>query len=237
MRSSNRASCRSAAAVVLGMVFVALGVACGTQGRLAAADWPQWRGPNQDGVSLETSLLATWPEAGPAVLWRFPLGLGYSAVSVAGDRAVTMYGTPAGEFVVAIDAASGKPLWKVRSGDLFLNDSYGNGPRATPTINEGHIYALGGRGDLLCLDAATGKTVWALDLVKKFGGKVPEYGFSASPAIFGKLLVVDVGAEKGRSLAALDKATGEVLWTSLADKPGYATPIRRRSTACRRSSS
>ncbi len=208
------------------MVLVALGAAVGVQGPLGAADWPQWRGPKQDGVSLETGLLAKWPKAGPAELWRLPLGAGFSAVSVADNRALTMYGTPAGEFVVALDAASGKPLWKVRCGDLFLNDSYGNGPRATPTIDEGRVYALGGKGDLLCLEAATGKTVWALDLVKKFGGKIPEYGFSASPAVFGKLLVVNVGAEKGRSLAALDKTTGEVLWTSLADKPGYATPIR-----------
>jgi outer membrane protein assembly factor BamB len=208
------------------MVLVALGAAVGAQGRLWAADWPQWRGPTQDGVSLETGLLDKWPEGGPAELWRVPLGAGYSAVSVAGGRALTVYGTPAGEFVLAVDVASGKRLWKARSGDLFLSDSYGNGPRATPAIDEGRVYALGGMGNLLCLEAATGKTVWALDLLKKFGGKVPEYGFSASPAVFGKLLVVDVGAEKGRSLAALDKTTGEVLWTSLADKPGYATPIR-----------
>jgi outer membrane protein assembly factor BamB len=212
--------------VVVGIFAAALGAMLGGQDRLRAADWPQWRGPKQDGVSLETGLLTKWPGTGPTELWRFPLGAGYSSVSVAGGRAVTMYGTPAGEFVVALDAASGKPLWKVRSGDLFVNDSYGNGPRATPTINEGRVYALGGGGDLLCLEAATGKTVWTLDLVKKFGGRVPEYGFSASPAVFGKLLVVDVGAQKGRSLVAFDKATGEVLWTSLADKPGYATPIR-----------
>ena len=215
-----------AAAAVVGMVLASNGTVAGPQDRLRADDWPQWRGPRQDGVSLETGLLARWPASGPTELWRSPLGAGYSAVSVAGDRALTMYGTSAGEFVLALDAASGKPLWKVRCGDLFLSDSYGNGPRATPTINEGRVYALGGRGNLLCLDAVTGKTVWTLDLLEKFGGKVPEYGFSASPAVFGKLLVVDVGARGGRSLAALDKATGEVLWTSLADKPGYATPIR-----------
>jgi outer membrane protein assembly factor BamB len=208
------------------MVLVALAAAFGMQGRLRAADWPQWRGPQQDGVSSETGLLAKWPEGGPAELWRCPLGAGFSAVSVAGGRALTMYGTPAGEFVLAVDVASGKRLWKARCGDLFINDSYGSGPRATPTIDQRRVYALGGSGNLVCLEAATGKTVWALDLVKKFGGKLPEYGFSASPAVFGKLLVVDVGAKKGRSLAAFDKATGELLWTSLDDKPGYATPIR-----------
>lgn len=189
-----------------------------------AADWPQWRGPQHDGISRETGLLPKWPASGPSELWRVALGGGFSAVSVVGDRAFTMYGSPEGEFAVAIDSGSGKILWKIRCGDLYKN-SYGDGPRATPSVDEGRVYTLSGKGSLLCLDASSGKQLWGFSLPEKFAGEPPEYGFSASPLVVGKMLVVVVGAGKGRSLAALDKTTGNVIWTSLDDKPGYSTPL------------
>jgi outer membrane protein assembly factor BamB len=189
-----------------------------------AEDWPQWRGPQLNGISRETGLLPQWPEAGPPELWRVPLGGGFSAVSVVGHRAFTMYGTAEGEFAVALDVHSGKTLWKARLGVLFKN-SYGDGPRATPTFDDGRVYVLAGRGALACLDAASGKPLWQLNLLEKFGGEPAEYGFSASPLVLGKLLVVVVGAGHGKSLAALDKTSGGVVWTSLDDKPGYSTPL------------
>lgn len=189
-------------------------------------DWPQWRGPRQDGISRETGLLPQWPAAGLQQLWRQPLEGGFSSVAVVGPRAYTMCGTASdGESAVCLDAFNGKPLWKTRVGD-FYQCSYGNGPRATPAIDAGRVYVLGAKGGLACLDAANGKPVWTLDLIAKFGGAAPDYGFSASPVIFDNMLVIVVGAGKGRSLAALDKSTGNVLWTSLDDKPGYSTPIR-----------
>jgi outer membrane protein assembly factor BamB len=188
-------------------------------------DWPQWRGPREDGISRESGLWPKWPEKGPPELWRAALGSGFSAVAVAHGRAYTQYGTAEGEFVLALDAATGKTLWKVRSGDLYKN-SYGDGPRATPAIDADRVYALGGKGALLCLDAAGGKPVWSLNLLEKFGGETPEYGFAASPIVMGQMLVVVVGAKQGKSLAALEKTTGKVLWTSLDDKPGYSTPLR-----------
>jgi len=189
----------------------------------AAADWPQWRGPRQDGVSTETGLLTDWPENGPPELWRVPLGAGYSSVSVVRDRAYTMFADDQGEFIVALDANAGKTLWKVRSGELFEN-SYGDGPRATPTVQDGKVYTLGATGSLLCLDAATGERVWGLNILEKLGGENLDYGLAASPVVIGKMLLV-VGGKDGKSLAALDKTTGEVLWTSLRDLGGYSTPI------------
>ena len=187
-------------------------------------DWPQWRGPRQDGISRETGLLDQWPEKGPAELWRVPLGNGFSAVSVVGEKAFTLYGSNEGEFAAAFNVADGKTLWKTRLGDLLKNDSYGDGPRATPAIDSGRVYALSGKGALRCLDAADGKPVWGCDLLEKFGGNPPEYGFAASPVVMGDMLVVVVGAGKGKSLAAFDKANGKVLWTALDDKIGYSTP-------------
>lgn len=196
-----------------------------SSGWAAAEDWPQWRGPRQDGISRETGLAAKWPEKGPPELWRTALGVGFSSVAVVDGKAYTMYGAPEGEFAVALDAASGKLLWKVPSGPLFRN-SYGDGPRATPAVHEGRVYSLGAAGSLLCLEAATGKKVWGYNVLEQFGAEPPEFGLSASPVVMGNSLVVVAGGKTGKSLAALDKSTGEVLWTSLSDKAGYSTPIR-----------
>jgi outer membrane protein assembly factor BamB len=187
-------------------------------------DWPQWRGPKQDGISHETGLLDQWPEKGPAELWRVPLGNGFSGVSVVGERAFTLYGANDGEFAAAYGVADGKCRWKTRLSDLLKNDSYGDGPRATPAIEAGRVYALSGSGAVRCLDAANGHVVWGCDLLQKFGGKPPEYGYSASPVVMGNMLVVVAGAGKGNSLVAFDKANGNVLWTALDDKIGYSTP-------------
>ncbi len=190
----------------------------------ADGDWPQWRGPLQDGISLETGLLASWPEKGPAELWRIPLGAGYSAVSVVDGRAYTMYGTETDELVVCIDVADGSVLWKIHSAKSFENE-YGNGPRATPTVEDGRVYTHGATGSLLCLNANTGDKIWGFNTLEKFGAKPLEFGMSASPVVIGDMLVVVVGAPDGKSLVALKKTSGEVLWTSLSDQAGYSTPI------------
>jgi len=187
-------------------------------------DWPQWRGPRQDGISLETGLLAEWPKNGPQQLWRVPLGSGFSAVSVVGDRAFTLFGSEEGEFAVAVGVEDGKTLWKTRLGDLLKNSSYGDGPRATPAIDSGRVYVLSGKGALRCLDAANGHGVWSCELLEKLGGEPPEYGFAASPVVMGDMLFVVAGARQGKSLAAFDKADGKLLWTALDDKIGYSTP-------------
>ena len=213
-----------------------------------ADDWPQWRGPQQDGISRETGLLAPWPEKGPPELWRVPLGNGFSAVSVVGSRAFTLFGSNDGEFAAAFNVADGKPIWKTRLGDLLKNASYGDGPRATPAVDSGRVYvvsgydpvanasakvvavdsgrvyALSGQGALRCLDVGDGHVVWGCDLLAQFGGKPPEYGFSASPVVMGNMLVVVAGARNGKTLVAFDKAGGKVLWTALDDRIGYSTP-------------
>ncbi|MGA2258913.1 MAG: PQQ-binding-like beta-propeller repeat protein [Thermoguttaceae bacterium] len=187
-------------------------------------NWPQWLGPKQDGISRETGLLTEWPEKGPAELWRVSLGNGFSAVSVVGDRAFTLFGSNEGEFAVAVNVADGKTVWKTRLSDLLKNDTYGDGPRATPAVDSGRVYVLSGKGALRCLDAADGNPVWGCDLLKKFGGEPPEFGFAASPVVMGDMLVVVTGARKGKSLVAFNKANGNVVWTALDDKIGCSTP-------------
>ncbi len=188
------------------------------------ADWPQWRGPNHDGISQETGLAPSWPAEGPKVLWRLPLAGGFSSVVVAGGVACTMNGTEEGEFVVAVDQEKGSILWKTRIGNLFVDEEYGSGPRATPAIADGRIYAFGGTGALACLDAKTGQQQWGFSVVEKFGTENAEFGASASPLVVGDKLIVVAGKSQGKSLLSLNKDSGESVWTALDDKAGYATP-------------
>ena len=157
-------------------------------------DWPQWRGPKQDGISSEKDLLAKWPENGPKQLWRVPLGTsGFSSISVFDDKAFTCVGSDDGEFLLCLNAADGKRIWEVRLNDLYKNGDYGDGPRATPTVDSGLVYALGGKGRLICCEAVSGKLIWEADLLKLRGGKPTEYGFSASPVIVDDKVIAVVG--------------------------------------------
>ena len=189
------------------------------------ADWPQWRGPNQNGISEETGVAESWPEEGPEVLWRLPISGGYSSIAVADGIAYTMTGSEEGEFVVAIDAEKGSELWKTRIGDLFVDEEYGSGPRATPTVDGDRVYALGGTGALACLDAKSGELQWGFNVVEKSEAENAEYGASASPVVVGDKLIVVAGKSDGKSLVCLDKKSGETIWTALDDKAGYATPL------------
>ena len=190
----------------------------------AAADWPQFRGPELDGISRETGLLSAWPDAGPPVVWRAPLGEGYSGISVVGDRLYTMYADGGEERVVCLDAASGGELWRYRIGNKW-KDMMGNGPRSTPTVADGVVYALGAFGQLAALDAATGKELWAQDLRQTVGARPPTWGVSSSPLVEGELLILDAGGRGGHSIIALERATGELAWASESDKAGYAMPL------------
>ena len=189
-----------------------------------AADWPQFRGPHRDGISAETGLATSWPDGGPKVLWRTPLGEGYSGLAVVGGRLFTLFSDDQDELVVALDAASGKELWRFRLDAKYV-DGQGSGPRSTPTVDDGVVYALGARGKLAALDASTGKRLWSQDLKSAFGARAPTWGVSTSPLVEGDLLLLDAGGKPGAALVALHKGSGVVAWTSETDKAGYAAPI------------
>ena len=187
-------------------------------------DWPQWRGPNRDGISRETGLLSQWPEEGPPVVWRVPGGEGFSSVSVAGGRAFTMAASGEDEFALCLDAATGKQLWKRRLGEKFT-EGHGNGPRSTPTVEGDRVFILGSRGMLTALNAGNGETVWASDLREVLGSGLPPWGFAASPLVEGELLIIQGGKGGFHCIAAFDKLTGAVAWTSHKDGGDYSSPI------------
>jgi outer membrane protein assembly factor BamB len=189
-----------------------------------SADWPQFRGPLRDGTSAETGLLQQWPASGPRELWRVPLGGGFSGLSVSAGRIFTMFGKGGSEYVVSLDADTGKELWRVKT-DANFKDMFGNGPRSTPTVTEAIVYALSGRGRLFAFSTEDGRELWSRDLREDYGASTPRWGFSTSPLIEGELLLVDVGGQGGGSIVAFHRRNGKEVWRSANDKAGYSSPI------------
>ncbi|MBP7935794.1 MAG: PQQ-like beta-propeller repeat protein [Phycisphaerae bacterium] len=174
-------------------------------------DWPQWRGPLRDGRSIETRLLRKWPEEGPPLAWKAEgLGMGYSSVSIVGNRIFTMGDKGKDQLVIALDLATREPVWTARVGEPWGD----GGPRGTPTVDGERVYALGAHGDLVCLAMVDGKEIWRKSLKKDFGGKMMSgWGYSESPLVDGDKLVCTPGGDDA-AIAALDKKTGETIWTS-----------------------
>lgn len=213
-------------------------------GLAVAEDWPEWMGAQRDGEWRETGLVKTFPAGGPPVRWRIPVGGGYSGPSVVGTYVyLTDKQLPAGqknpddpfardrqqatERVLCFNDADGSLVWK-HEYDCPYTVSYPAGPRTTPLVRDGRVYTLGAEGHLLCLDAETGKVVWAKHFATDLGTKTPVWGFSSNPLLDGDKLIVFVGG-KDSTAVAFHKDTGEVLWRSLDSLtehgPGYSSPI------------
>jgi len=170
-------------------------------------DWPQWRGPNRDGISQETGLLDRWPESGPRELWRTRgLGKGYASVSIAAGKIYSLGKLRDGKtHIVALDLSDGNVAWTAPVGD-------GDAPNCTPTVDGDLVYALSHSGTLLCANAGTGKPVWQTSFPQDFGGKMMSgWGYSESPLVDGDKLVCTPGAPDA-IIAALDKRTGQTIW-------------------------
>ena len=191
-----------------------------------AADWPQWLGPNRDGLSAETGLLRSWPDEGPRQAWRIEtVGLGYAGPAIVNGRVYIMGSRGDEEMLFSLDEANGEEVWATPLGGVYEND-WGDGPRGTPTVVDGMIYALGAEGGLVCLDAASGEARWRVSLVDDLGGKIPVWGYSESPLVDGELVVVTPGGDQG-AIAAIDRSTGEVVWQceALEDVAHYSSPV------------
>jgi outer membrane protein assembly factor BamB len=189
-----------------------------------ASDWTHWLGPNRDGKSTETGLLTSWPQAGPRIVWQAKgLGVGYSTLSVAGDRIYTQGQEGEQQFVIALDSGSGKQVWKSPHGKSYTNPQ-GGGPRSMPIVDGSRLYALSSDGWLVCLEAETGKRVWGFSYTEKFNSPPPKWGFSEAPLLDGDRLIINPGG-KGSGIVALNKATGAVIWQSQDDMTGYSSVV------------
>jgi len=221
MKSSISPSIRlSSVAVTLLLLHCTLVTWAGGAG---AAGWPQWRGPNRDGISEETDWDPRALSGSLKMLWHVDIGGGHSNVAIAGGRLFTMGKTRDGECVLCLDADTGKVIWQ----NPVHDTGTGWTPQATPSFDGKYVYALSYDGILLCLKANSGKLVWRTDLINDCEAPRPGYGFGTSPAAQGDLVVINA---KDAGIA-LDKRTGEVIWEgelidSSVERPeNYATPV------------
>lgn len=190
-----------------------------------AADWPQFLGPNRDGVSTETGLAATWPKAGPPVVWERKVGAGWSGPVVAEGRLILFHRVDDEEVVECLDAATGKEHWRFTYPATYRDDfSFDEGPRSTPLMSGSWVYTLGAAGDLHCLELKTGKRVWNRNIEKDYQTKKSFFGVGTSPVLEDGLLLINVGG-KGAGIVALAADTGREVWKATDDAGSYSSPV------------
>ena len=195
-------------------------VAPSTDPNPAAAEWPGFRGPDRNSVVHGVRIATDWSAASPKELWRKPVGPGWSSFAVDGDRIYTQEQRGGDELVSAYRLTTGAALWRHREAARFWESNGGAGPRATPTVSGGRVYAFGATGILTALDAATGARIWSTDVATDTGKKIPMWGFSSSPVVVGDVVVV---AAAGK-LAAYDIAAGKPRWAGPNGGGGYSSP-------------
>ena len=187
-----------------------------------AADWPNWRGPDYNGISQETDWFEKWGSSGPKRLWNASVGTGFATVSVADGRVFTMGNKSNRDTVYALEEATGDILWRHSYSEALGDGLYDGGPNTTPTVDSEYVYTLSKTGKAFCLEASTGDEVWNKDLKKLYRVTTPNWGFASSPLIHGDKVVYNVGSRG----IALNKKTGSLKWKTGSGKSGYATPVR-----------
>jgi len=191
---------------------------------LAAGDWPGWRGRNYDGVSSEKNVIGKNP--GLKIAWKKDLGSGYSGIAIASGSVVTMCSAGGFDYVVALDAATGKERWRYQIDSTYPGrDGANDGPVSTPVISGNQIFALGPKGHLLALDLKTGKKLWSTYLIDDHRGLLPNWGFTTSPLVYENLLVVETGGTTNNAISAFDMQTGKLQWAAGADTVEYQSPL------------
>ena len=190
---------------------VVLAASISADAQRSPAEWPTWRGANRDGHSPDTGLLRQWPEGGPRLAMTVKnVGAGFSSVAVSGGRIYTMGDRHGAQYLIAFNDSDGRELWSLRVGPEW--DDEMPGPRATPTVSNGMVYAIGTEGDLVAADAATGRERWRRNLVRDFGGRMmSSWKFSESPLVDGDRVIVTPGA-RDAVIVALNARTGQDIW-------------------------
>lgn len=197
----------------------------------ALGQWTQWGGPNRDFKSDVTGLADEWPADGPKMLWKRPLGDGYSSILVDNGVLFTMYRKDTTEYTIALRAADGATVWEHENPSPFTKTmtEFGPGPHATPLIVGERLYSVGTNGVLHCFDKASGKVHWKHDLIGEFNGELRARGYSCSPVAHKNLVILPLGSEKdGPGALALDQASGEVAWRGPTFRATYAAPLMIR---------
>lgn len=192
-------------------------------------DWKQFRGNNKDGISKDDNL-SLWSEKAPELAWKKEIGTGFSEVVVSGDKLYITFGDSVNdkgsEFVMACDVATGNQLWKTEIDSLYIDpEKWGDGPRATPAIDDKHIYCFSAFGKLMALSIIDGSIIWKVDLIKDFESQLPRYGYTSSPLLAENILFMETGGKNGKSFTAFDTNTGKALWSKNNGASSYNSPI------------
>lgn len=225
MKAVGKFSRYGGAWVVLVLAFAATFGAVSAHESGKDTDWPRWRGANHDATALERGVLDFDTGQGLKLVWKKPLGSGYSSISIADGRAFTMFSDKTNDYAIAFDAGSGEELWRFEIGETYKgHDGSHDGPISTPLVANERVYGLGPNGELFALDVATGSKLWLTHLVADQQAKAPFYGFATSPILEGDVLVVETGGE-GRTISGFNKDTGERLWSTGSDTVNYQSPI------------
>jgi outer membrane protein assembly factor BamB len=194
----------------------------------AQVGWPQWRGPTRDGRAPAGAFRTDWEKAPPKLLWRADCGGGYSSCTVVGGKVYTQDRKGEKERVICLNADTGDKLWAHEYAADYRGMQYGEGPRATPTVERNRLYGVGATGKFLCLELpAPGnqpKRLWEHDLIGEFGAAMPQWGVACSPLVEGELVIVQPGGRDG-SVAAFDKNSGELRWKAGSNPSGYSSPV------------
>jgi outer membrane protein assembly factor BamB len=190
-----------------------------------ASDWPQFLGPNRNGVYPSTDLAGTWPKEGPTVLWQRPIGQGFSGPVVVGDKVVIFHRLSDNERVECLNRTDGKTLWYFEYPTAYRdNFGFDEGPRATPTVAGGKVYTLGAEGALHCLDLETGARRWSLPVGSPLHPSKGFFGVASSPLVVGDKVLVNLGAGAGTGIVAFQVDTGAVVWKATDDEASYSSP-------------
>src|SRR5437667_2272788 len=182
----------------------------------AAADWYRWRGPDLNGVSKEAGWLTSWPAGGPKQLWKASVGTGFSSISVSQGRVYTMGNSDDTETVYCFNVENGSLRWKHSYPCPLDPNVYEGGPNATPTVDGNAVYTFSRKGDVFAFRADTGAVLWQKNIQSELDLRIPGWGFSSSPLVLDKLLVLNAGGAG----TALDKESGKVAWQSGKEAAG-----------------
>jgi outer membrane protein assembly factor BamB len=192
---------------------------------LLAGDWPQFLGPQRNGRSDETGLIASWNNEGPPVVWEKEVGAGFAGPAVAQGKLILFHRVANEEVIEALEAGTGNAIWKCAYPTNYRDDfGFDEGPRATPTIAGDTVYTLGASGDLYAVGLQDGKVRWHRALNDEYKVQKGYFGVATSPLIEGKFLLLNIGGA-GAGIIALDTETGKEIWRSTTDEASYSSPI------------
>jgi outer membrane protein assembly factor BamB len=191
----------------------------------AQEDWPQFLGPERDGIYRGPALAIDWPASGPKRIWKRDVGQGFAGPVVAGGRVLLFHRLENREILEALDAETGEPAWRADYPTAYRDDfGFDEGPRAAPVVNDGAVVTFGAEGVLSAVDPASGKLLWSVDTRERFQVPKAFFGAAGSPLVEDGRVLANVGGKKA-GIAAFDAKTGDLLWTSTEDEASYSSPV------------